>query len=92
MCDITVLTIRSLAARHGNEQSFLAFDDLDVMNNKLVIYGNGNDCFHFPFFFDLSHSHICYLHVETPPPFLCGSPETDEMPTPVSRLRVFMMS
>ena len=77
----------------------LNFKQLEILNKivtcPLVLHGSSgiqkNDCFHFPFFFDFPHSHICYLHVEPLPRF---DEAVREKPEGLSRsaLPVFMMS
>ncbi len=36
--------VSQLAAGHGDEQSFVAFDDLEVTDDKLVVEGDGAEC------------------------------------------------
>ncbi len=62
MGDITIDTIRRLAARHGDKQPLFSFDYLDVVNCKFIVQGNGHHRLHLTVRRDLANSDICYVH------------------------------
>ena len=62
MCDIAVLPVRSLTARHCDEQSFFSFDYLNIMYDKFVIDCDRHNRLHFSFFCYLAYSHVCNVH------------------------------
>ena len=49
MNDILVFAFRSAAGRHRDEETVIAFDDLDIMYDELLIERNRNDCLHLAF-------------------------------------------
>ena len=74
MGNVAVFTVCCLAAWHGDEQSLFAFNDFDIVDHELIVQGNGNDRFHFPFFLHPSYSHVCYLHALILLPFPPSAP------------------
>ncbi len=47
MNDILILSLGGTAAGHSDEESVITFNDLNVVNNKLMIESNGNNGLHF---------------------------------------------
>lgn len=62
MCDVSVLTIRRLSGRHRDEETLLTLDHLDIVDDELIIEGDGDDRLHLAFLIHLADPYICYLH------------------------------
>ena len=62
MGNVSVLSICSLTAWHCDKESFLSLDDFNVVNDKLIIDGNGNYCLHLSIFRYFTHPNICNIH------------------------------
>ena len=76
MGDIAVFAVSSFSARHRDKQAFLPFNDLDIVDHKLVVQCDGHDRLHLSLFLNSSHTYICYLHNNLPhlrsPQILCN--------------------
>ena len=60
--DITICSVRVLAAGHHDKELVSGVDDFDIVNGKGVIEGHGNDRFHRTVIKKLSDFDICDCH------------------------------
>ena len=60
--DVTVGAVGIFAGGHNDKISFSCVNDLDVVNGKAVVEGDGNDRFHRSFVKEFSDFDVCDLH------------------------------
>ena len=71
MCNITEITLTDLTARHSDKESVLPINNLDVVNNKFIVKGNGCHSFHLAFFAHSPNPYVSNIHLVStfPAPF-----------------------